>query len=480
MTRFPRFGARACAAALLIGIRIACPDTARAEEVPQPGVIAFLHATVIPMDTERLLRDQTVIVARGAIAALGPSSTVTVPSGAMRVDATGRYLLPALCDMHVHLVGEAWNIMLPAGARPTAKDLPQEQFLFPYLANGVTMVQALSATPEEVDLRNRIARGEMLGPRLILARMIDGPDRAWPPPISTWVASAAEARAAVRAAKAEGYDKVKAYSFLSRESYTALVETAREIGMDVIGHVPMALSVEFVLDAGQKLIAHSEELAKHAGGDYSPERIDEFARRMSERGVWMSPTLATTRAILETLDSEESAFARPEAAFFRHPLQVGVWSFIIEKLYRPIPGPARETLRNAFERFQKPLTRAFHQRGGRLLAGSDTIIPGLVPGFGLHRELAELVSAGLTPYEALRTSTTQPYEYLGELDRAGTIAVGKRSDLLLVDENPLHDIAGASKVAGVLVRGRWLDANAIRERMTQVKAVNPGGAAFDD
>jgi imidazolonepropionase-like amidohydrolase len=470
MNPLPRFRVRACATLLLIGMWLGCPGTAGAAAPPQPRVIAFLHATVIPMDTERLLRDQTVVVSNGRIVALGPSSAVTVPAGALRIDATGRHLLPALCDMHVHLVGEAWNIMLPPGSRPTAKELPQEQFLFPYLANGVTTVQALSATPEEVELRNRIANGDLLGPRLILARMIDGPDKAWPPPISTWVASATEARAAVRQAKADGYDKIKVYSFLDRASYDAIVATAREIGMDVIGHVPVALSVDDVLDAGQKLIAHSEELSKQAGRDFSAERVASVARTMSERGVWMSPTLATTRAILETLDAPGAAFDRPEAAYFRHPLQAGVWSFIIEKLYRPIPAPARATLRDAFEQFQRPLTRAFHERGGRLLAGSDTIIPGLVPGFGLHRELAELVKAGLTPYEALRTATTRPYEYLGEIDRAGTIAVGKHPDLLLVDGNPLEDIAAASKVAGVYVRGRWLDAGDISTRMKQVAA----------
>jgi len=471
MLPLPRSGLLAPILAFHLAVLSAPSLAAEAGTVPGAEAVAFLHATVIPMDRERTLRDRTVLVVGGEIVAVGPTPSVKVPATARRVDATGRYLLPALCDMHVHLVGEAWNIMLPPEARPSAKDLPQEQFLFPYLANGVTTVQALSATPSEVDLRNRIARGELLGPRLILARMIDGPDKAWPPPISTWVSSPSEARAAVREAKAAGYDKIKAYSFLDRECYDALIQTAREVGMDVIGHVPMALSVEYVLGAGQRLIAHSEELAKHAGGDYTPERVDTFARAMAERGVWMTPTLATTRAILETLDNPGSAFARPEAAYFRHPLQAGVWSFIVERLYTPIPPQARQTLRDAFERFQGPLTRRFHAIGGKLLAGSDTIIPGLVPGFALHRELAELVKAGLTPYEALRSSTTRPFEYLGEADKTGTIEVGKRSDLILVDEDPLQNVSGASKISGVLVRGRWIGSDEISARMKKIAAV---------
>ena len=443
-----------------------------------PQLIAFVHANVIPMDEERVFRDHTVVVANGEIIAIGPTSAVEVPEEALRVDARGRYLLPALCDMHVHLLSEAWNVMLRPEVRSASKDIPFESFLFPYVANGVTTVQVMMATAEDITLRGRIDRGELLGPRLILARMIDGPKKAWPPPLSTWVASATEAREAVRQAKDEGYDKIKVYSFLNRESYDAIISTAKELGMDVIGHIPMSLSVEYVLDAGQKLIAHSEEVAKHAAGNYDADRIDYFADRMAKRGVWMTPTLVTTRSILELFDDPDRLLARPEAVYFRHPIEQGVWSFLVEQLYRPIPPEARNEIREAFEKFQRPLTKAFHDKGGKLMAGSDTPWPGLVPGVALHRELRELVDVGLTPFEALRTSTTSPFEYLGESDRAGTIAVGKQTDLLLLDENPLEDISAASKIAGVLIRGRWIGTEEIHKRMRELAAsfAVPGGS----
>ena len=445
--------------------------TSRSEEpASRTGLIAFVHAAVIPMDEERVLRDQTVVTANGKILEIGPASTVTVPVGALRVDARGRYLLPSLCDMHVHLLGDAWNIMLRPEAKIASQDIPFEKFLFPYIANGVTTVQALSATPEEITLRERIDGGDLLGPRLILARMVDGPEKAWPPPLSTWVASATEAREAVRRAKDEGYDKIKVYSFLNKEAYDAIVSAAKELRMDVIGHVPMSLSVEYVLDAGQKLIAHSEEVAKHAGGAYSAERIDYFAVRMAERGVWMIPTLVTTRSILGFFADPDSLFAGPEAAYFRHPMQLGVWSFMTANLYGPIPAETRNRLREDFERFQRPLTRAFHQKGGKIVAGSDALMIGLYPGSALHRELRELVDVGLTPFEALRTSTTNPFEYLGEADRAGTIEAGKRSDLLLLDANPLEDVSAASKIAGVLIRGRWIGRKEIHETMREIAA----------
>ena len=442
---------------------------------PSGRVIAFLHATVIPMDRERTLRDHSVIVADGKIVAIGPTSKVKVPRGALRIDATGRYLVPAFCDMHVHLLGEAWNIMMPREAQLAGKDIPFEDFLFPYVANGVTTVQELFGKPEQIGLRQRIDRGELIGPRIILAQTLDGPKKAWPPPLTTWVASPEEARQAVRQAKALGFDKIKVYSFLDRESYDAIVSTARELKMDVIGHIPMALSLEYVLDAGQKLIAHSEEVAKHAKGDYRPERIDYFADRMAKSGVWMTPTLVTMRSILEIFDNRERLLARPEVKYFGHPMQTTVWSFMIEKLYLPTPPEAREKLRQDFERLQKPLTKAFHDKGGKLMAASDTIIPGLVPGFALHRELKELVDVGLTPYEALRTSTTAPFEYLGEIDKAGTIEIGKLSDLVLLDQNPLMDISASSKVAGVLMRGRWIEKAEIGKRMREIETFSERG-----
>jgi hypothetical protein len=458
----------------------ASSDAPIASPSRRPDHVAFVHASVIPMDEERVLRDQTVVVAGGTIVAIGPADATRVPDGALVIDATGRYLLPAFCDMHVHLLGEAWNMMLPPELQPASEDLPWDSFLFPYVANGVTTVQDLFSPPEHLVLRERIAKGEVLGPRLILARMIDGP-KAWPPPLGVWVASPEEAREAVRRAKKDGYDKIKVYSFLDKESYDAIVSTANELDMDVIGHIPMSVSLEYVLNAGQTLIAHSEEVAKHARGDYSKERIDELADMIATRGVWMMPTLVTTESIIEVFDDPEGLVSRPEAAYYQHPMEQSVWSFVLEKLYKPIPVEGQNKIRDGYAHFQPQLTLALHEKGGKLMAGSDTVLPGLVPGFALHRELRELVKAGLTPFEALRTSTTTPFEYLGESETAGTIEVGKRSDLVLLDENPLEDIASSSRISGVLMRGRWIGAEEIRTRMDEVAVpVDVAGGATEN
>jgi imidazolonepropionase-like amidohydrolase len=439
----------------------------------QSQTVAFVHASVVPMDRERVLPDQTVIVVDGKIAALGPASKVKVPRKALRIDARGRYLLPALSDMHVHVEGESWNALFSPETRATSKDAPFEDFLFPYVANGVTTVQVLSGTQELLPVRGRIAGGELVAPRLILARMIDGPDKAWPQPISTWVKTAEEARDATVKAKADGYDKMKVYSFLTKETYDAVIATAKERQMDVVGHIPNALSVEYVVDAGQKMIAHTEEVAKHAHGDYSPERISYFAGRIADGKVWMTPTLVTTRRIIEQVSDPNELFSRPESVYVRHPMQTEIWSFI-GNMYRQITPQTQAKLRDDFEKFQRPFTKVFHDKGGQLMTGTDSLFPRLVPGFALHQELQELVDVGLTPYEALRTSTTIPYEYLGESKEAGTIEVGKRPDLLLVDANPLEDISAASRIAGVMMRGRWIAKEEIDRRMRDISGKHAG------
>lgn len=463
-------------AALALGCAACASGQGAGPESPSgPEVVAFVHATVIPMDTERLVPDQTVLTAGGRILEIGPAGSVKVPRAARRIDATGRYLLPALADMHVHLLSEAWNMMLPPGAQAAAagQAVPHEDFLFPFIANGVTLVQGLSATPPELALRKRIDQGEVLGPRLILARMIDGPGKAWPQPLSVWVSTAAEAREAVDQASAEGYDKMKVYSFLEKEPYDAVISTAHQHGMDVIGHIPDKLTVEYVLEAGQKMIAHTEEIAKHAHGDYRPERIEYYADLMATKGVWLVPTLVTTRAIMRVHDDVDGLLNEPENAYYQHPLQQAVWSFIVNNLYKPHPPAVRKKIRDDFERLQQPLTKAFYDKGGKLLAGTDAGFPGLVPGFALHRELVELAGVGLTPYQVLRIATVAPYEYLGEADRAGTIEVGKRTDLLLLDANPLQDVRAAGKISGVLLRGRWIGADEIQRRMAAIAAQGP-------
>ena len=316
---------------------------------PDPGgdtatVFAFVDVNVIPMDTDRVIEGQTVVVVGGRIKSIDDAAVSEIPAGATRIEASGRYLIPALSDMHVHLEGDAWNSMFPPEGQFPPEALDFGKLLFPYVANGVATVQVMSALPEHIELRQRIDRGELLGPRLVLARMVDGPDRAWPPPISTWVSTPDEARQAVLDADRVGYDRIKVYSFLDRESYGAIMTTAGEVGMGVGGHIPYELSLEEVLEAGQDLIAHSEEVMKFARGPYSQDQIEDIARIIAATETWITPTLTTSRNILAVLDDFDGELARPEARYL-HPMDRGIWSFINTNLYQNIPQDQRAVLR---------------------------------------------------------------------------------------------------------------------------------------
>ena len=296
---------------VLVGMLLMLAPSAQGSDVSEDpeGLFAFVNVTVIPMDEERLLQGQTVIVKEGVITQIGPTSSINVSAGTITIDGSDQYLIPALSDMHVHMEGEAFNIMLPPDEQISADTLNFSKLLFPYIANGVAMIEVMQALPEHITLRDRIAGEEILGPRLILSRMIDGPDWGWPPPLSTWVETAAQARQAVIDAKKTGYDRIKVYSFLSQECYDSIIATAKELNMLVDGHIPVSLSLEYILEAGQNLIAHAEEVMKHAGGDYSEERIDYFAEIIAKSDAWITPTLVTTRAILALFDDPDGELA---------------------------------------------------------------------------------------------------------------------------------------------------------------------------
>jgi cytosine/adenosine deaminase-related metal-dependent hydrolase len=433
-----------------------------------PGpVIAFAGVNVIPMDSDRVLQDQTVLVVDGRILSIADAADGEIPAGAQLIDASAKYLIPALSDMHIHLEGEAWNQMFPPEKQFPPEALDFEKLLYPYVANGVATVQVMSALPEHIELRERIARGEILGPRLVLSRMVDGPGRAWPPPISTWVSSPEEARQAVVDIHRDGYDSIKVYSFLDRASYEAILTTADEVGIGVGGHIPYEMSLEGVLDAGQTLIAHSEEMIKFARSPYTQEEIESCARTIAGSGAWITPTLTTSRHILAVFEDFEGELARPEARYL-HPMDLGIWSFIHTNLYQPIPQDQRTMIRDGYEQFQRPLTRALNAAGARLMTGTDALIPSNVPGFSVHDELAELVDVGLSPYEALRSSTTEPHAFLGEIDEAGTISVGKRADLVLLESNPLADIAATRDISGVMIRGQWIGRDEIQRGLEEL------------
>lgn len=449
-------GATALAAALLASA------PAPAQQPADPGAVAFVGVNVIPMDRERVLADQTVVVRGGRIAEVGPRASVRVPQGAQVVQAAGKYLMPGLAEMHAHIP--------PAQAGAEAVD----RTLFLYLAGGVTTARGMLGQPLHLELRERSARGELLAPRIYTS----GP--------SLNGNSATEAAAAARMVeeqKAAGYDLLKLHPGLSRPVFDAIDAAADRVGISYAGHVSGDVGLDRALRAGYASIDHLdgyvEALAGH-GDRYTAEqtgffglslvdradasRIPELAARTREAGVWNVPTQSLMEQLASAETPEELA-RRPELRYM--PQQtVENWMRMKREFQA---NPAFTPERGArYVELRRGLIRELHRAGAGLLLGSDAPQWWNVPGFSARRELGYLVDAGLTPYQALETGTRNPAVYFGEEERWGTVQPGRAADLLLLDANPLEDVDNLWRQAGVMVRGRWLPQAEIDRRLEEI------------
>lgn len=391
--------------------------------------IAFVDVNVVPMDTERVLEGYTVLVRDGRIAAIGRAGQeVALPDDAVRIDGQGRYLMPGLADMHAHNWYE------------------QEHLLF--LANGVTTIRNMWGTPKQQKWRQEIEAGERLGPTLHTSGpILDGTPAVWPN--STIVTTVEAARAAVRRIKAQGYPSLKVYNNLREDVYGALVEEARAQGLRIVGHVPRAVGLEGALAARQDSIEHLDGYL-----DLAPGERRAYAERTARLGVWNCVTLVVYWSHLRWDELPRQWEMRYVPAELRRTWKAMTKSSPDEehlKRLRRLPAASRA------------MTKALHDAGAKLLLGTDCATPYIIAGWSVHYELQLLVEAGLTPYEALRAGTVDAATFLG--DDFGTIAVGRRADLVLVYANPLADVRNAARRAGVMVRGRWLPAAELKKRL---------------
>lgn len=433
----------------------------------QGGKTIFTHVNVIPMDRDIILKDYTVIVSNGKIERLGPSATIKIPQGANVVNARGKFMIPALSDMHVHTEGDAWNIIYPEGQKLSEKEMDFNDILFLYIANGITTIDILFAFPEHLAIREKIKNNEMTGPRLILSRMIDVEGKGWPSPLGVKISDAAAAKSAVIEMHQQGYDRVKVYSFLSKEEYDTITAVAKRLNMPVDGHVPFSVSVEHVLESGQNMIAHAEEIMKFAKS-YDAQQVNYYATLIANSKTWVTSALILNKNLNSLLIDSASQFAKPGTEYL-HPMARDLWSYLYQYIYKPIPKEHQQDLIDGYRNFLKPFVYEFYKKGGKLLIGTDALVPSTLPGFSLHEELAELVDAGLRPYEALRVSTTNTYEFLGEMNSAGTIEKGKIANLLILDANPLENILNTKQIFGVMTQNKWLPKHTIDLRLKEIK-----------
>ena len=428
-----------------------------------PSVTAFENVTVIPMtEGGSVIRNATVIVENGRVKALqGP-----VPRGAQRINGRGKWLIPGLMDMHVHLPSDDYlpDYETPRSDPPRA-NFDTQDMMTPYIANGVTQIFNLDATAIAIGRRNEIASGKVVGPHMALAALIDGKRRD-----GRVAVTPSDGRQAVRDAKAEGYGYIKLYWRLNIETFTAICDEARIQGMQVVGHIPKAFDgqVEKVFTPGFGMLAHAEEISKHSD-KFAPEDATRFAQLAKANGTALNGTLTTMRWISSQVKSLDELKALPTLKYM-HPIIRSQW--IDRNSYIKMNNPKMISYFGRMVEFHRHLVRAFKAAGVPIVTGTDALNPGVVPGFSMHDELEMLVDAGLTNEEALAAATRVPATWLGVSGDRGTIEVGKRADLVLLDADPLVKIGNTRQITGVMLSGRWLPRKMLDRMLADVVAHN--------
>jgi hypothetical protein len=415
---------------------------ARADPAPaQPGgITAFVDVNVIPMDTDRVLRGQTVLVENGAIAAIGPS--VSVPKSARVIDGHGtEFLSPGLADMHTH--------------SDTSADMKV------YLANGVTSVLNMGEASNEFmgQVRPAINSGERPGPHIYAAFLVDGSPRYGHITVTT----PDEARSIVRLAKTNGYEFIKVYNNLSPECFDALVEEGRRQQIAVVGHGVTRVGIERQLDAGQVMVAHTEEFLYTVFSKPDEEQTDAAPdpARIPAAIAFVKRDRAFVTADLNTYATIARQWGKPEVVegFMRQP-EIAYLPPRWRIDWRGEDYASRKGSLTAKLAFLARFTKAMSDAGVPLITGTDApTIPGLVPGYSLHDDLRALEQAGLTRFQALSAATRTPGELIQHsvphADAFGTIAPGRRADLILSAHNPLDDLSTLRTPLGVMANGNW-------------------------
>jgi len=466
---------------VMIALVAACGASSRRGSAPLAAGLALTDLTVVDVESGHLLHEQTVLISGRRIVRVAPSRRTDVPRGAQVVSARGRYLIPGLWDMHVHLFNQVSR-------------RPPNLWYFPLLvANGVTGVREMWAKTTDVatlvDWRKRIAAGDLLGPRIAAAgALVDGPVSSWP--TTDRVATAEEARQFVRQVRSAGLDFVKVYSSLSREAYFAIADEARRAGFPVAGHIPLRVSAGEAAAAGQRSNEHLQQVREAcstlerqilqererlysgpftAAEDvslwdrheqiraetYDDETCEAAARRLAAGPLWQVPTLVNERRYF--LGSPEGYERDPRLAYVPTG-ERRIWNAGLKEFGVEIATVAQARADQRARRWAATLrvVRTLAQAGVPFMAGTDLGNPYLVPGFSLHEEMALLVGAGLSPLEALRAGTVNPARYL-QVSDSGTVEAGKLADLVLLDANPLEDIRNTQKISAVVLNGRYLD-----------------------
>jgi len=427
-----------------------------------PPESVIRNVTVIPMDSERRVERQFVHLKDGMIVSMGDDASFQVPSGVKVIDGTGKFLIPGIAEMHAHVPPNTQNSEYMA------------EVLFLYKANGITTVRGMLGHPLHLDLREKAARGEIVSPRIFTSGpSINGQSAPTPEIVDRMV----------REQKAAGYDLLKLHPGITRVTFDQMVATANEVGIDYAGHVSDFVGLPRALEVRQKSVDHLDgympmllpasstitsfpiffgwNLIPHIDESLIPEAV----RRTKEAGVWNVPTQSLIEHLLGP-DPIDVLASRPEMVYVPKPM-LQSWRNA-KQGYLNNPNFSVE-LGVEFIRIRREIIRELNMQNAGLLLGSDAPQIFNVPGFAIHHEMRMMVESGMTPFEVLRAGTVNVATYFEESETAGTIAIGKRADVVLLDADPLLDIAHMKGVDVVWMGGYPLFKAEITARLEQIR-----------
>jgi imidazolonepropionase-like amidohydrolase len=434
---------------------------AQSKKVISQKPILIKNVNIIPMTKDnRIIRNANVVIKDNKILSINKP----IPKDVEIIDGDGKWLIPGLIDMHIHGFADIdFGESYPTKGNTFFVD--NQNVMALYIANGVTTILDLNARVDNFAQRNEIIKGNVIGPRIALAALINGGNE------SGRIANTAEdGRQTVRLAKTEGYEFIKVYSQLNKETYTAIVDEAEILGMKVVGHIPNdfqgRIEEAFIPNFG--MVAHAEEFAKQSK-DFSNEDINRFVNLAKKNNTWLSPTLTVIKRILDQAKSLD-IIKSLEGFEYIHPLMQDKW--LTSNQYNKGTNSERIERLERLVDFNNRLVKAFNKAGIPIVSGTDAGSSGVIWGYSLHDEIENLTLAGLTNEEALVSSTRLSASWLGIEDLIGTVEEGKFADLIILDANPLEDIRNTRTISGVFVNGKWIDKEDINQMMMKVKKWN--------
>lgn len=428
---------------------------------PEDHQLVFRSINVIPMDEERVLLNQDVVVGLGKIIAIGESGKVKFNDDAIIVDGSGKYLLPGLAEIHAHV--------------PPIDDIkPMKEVLSLFLANGVTTIRGMLGHPMHLELRAKINSGEILGPHFYTT----GPSFS-----GTTVKTAEEGSQRVRDQKAAGYDYLKLHPGLTPETFGAITSTAHEVGIPFVGHVSFDVGIQRALDAGYSSIDHLdgiveglvpgiEKIGEQENGLFgifsSPmadtARMPSILSALKEKNIWLVPTQALAERWMSPVGGDVFLSA-PEMKYMKQET-LDNWRKAKVTLLEDKRFDAQNV--EDYIQLRRKIIYDSQRAGVGILLGSDAPQIFDVPGFSIHHELRYLVDAGLTPFEALQTGTVNVARYLGKPDE-GKIKQGAPSDLVILAANPLADISNTQKIEAVMIGETYLPRDSINHMLSSIE-----------